>query len=270
MSTPPTMAEHFGWKYHPFSDTWRMKKPFQSEQDERILQQAILLLQHGKSFAVTGASGTGKSTLAEHLFTLLDVNYYRTLHIHYGGMQRAAILKALAEQLGVETSGRSLPLITKLQKHIGSLAGGSHPVYPVILIDDAQLLERQSFMDLCSLITCPPKKTVSASLILAGDELLSRQIQLAIMRPIGTRLTINFGIDPLSEKETAKFINSRLSGANAPKDLFEPDAITLIAAHCHGNRREIMNAGTLLLNEAYCRKENTVSAQLLTTCNLPH
>ncbi len=22
------MAEHFGWKFHPFSDTWRMDKPF--------------------------------------------------------------------------------------------------------------------------------------------------------------------------------------------------------------------------------------------------
>lgn len=264
----PTMAEHFGWKFHPFADTWRLDQPFCSNRDQRITDQALQLLQHGKSFALTGPSGAGKSTLVQHLLSRLDANYYHGLHIHYGGLQRSAVLKAVAEQLGVETNGRAVPLLIKLQKHIATIATGNHPVHPVILIDDAQLLERESLMDLCSLIVCPPKKAAAASLIIVGDQMLAKQMSLSVMTPIRTRLTVNFPMQPLTETDTEQFIAYRLGHAKAPKDLFEPEAVALMAAHCHGNRREIMNVGTLLLTEAFYRKENTVSAELFLGCDL--
>ncbi|MBR9984601.1 MAG: hypothetical protein KFF68_01705, partial [Desulfosarcina sp.] len=83
-----------------------------------------------------------------------------------------------------------------------------------------------------------------------------------------TRLTVNFRIEPLDEEETEQFIAFRLRCAQTPEDLFEPDALALVAAHCHGNRREIMNLGTLLLSEAYYRNEKTVSAALFVDCDL--
>jgi type II secretory pathway predicted ATPase ExeA len=54
------------------------------------------------------------------------------------------------------------------------------------------------------------------------------------------------------------------------KDLFEHDAVALITAHCRGNRRQIMNTATLLLDEAYYRQENTVNAQTTLECDLVH
>lgn len=268
MTKQPTMAEYFDWHDHPFSDTWRLDPPFYSQRDQRLANQALQLLQHGKSLAVTGPSGAGKSTLVEHLLSNLDPNYYRTVHVHYGGLQRTPLLKAIAEQLGVEINGRAVPLLIKLQKHITTLASGKQPVYPVFLIDDAQLLTRESFMDLCSLVVCPPKKSAAASLIIVGDEMLAKQMKLAVMTPIRTRLTVNFPMEPLSEQETEQFIFYRLAHAKAPKDLFEPEAVALIAAHCHGNRREIMNVGTLLLTEAFYRKEKTISQELFIGCDL--
>jgi general secretion pathway protein A len=262
------MAEHFGWHFHPFSDTWKIDPPFYSRRDQRLADQALQLLQHGKSFAVTGASGTGKSTLIEHLLSNLDANYYLKVHIHYGGLQRSALLRAIGEQLGVETNTRAVPLLVKLQKHIATMATGKPAVHPVIVVDDAQLLARESLMDLCSLIVCPPKKSVAASLIIVGDDMLANQLNLSVMNPIKTRLTVNFPLEPLSEKETEQFVAYRLSHAKAPKDLFELDAVALVAAHCHGHRREIMNVGTLLLSEAYYRKQKTVSAQLFMGCDL--
>ncbi len=267
-SNHQNLAEHFGWKFHPFSDTWPMDPPFYSQRDQRVADQGMQLLQHGKSFAVTGPSGAGKSTLVQHFLSSLDANYYHGLYIHYGGLQRTALLKTVCELLGVETNTRSVPLLVKLQKHIGMMATGKHPVHPVILIDDAQLLERESLMDLCSLIVCPPKKAAAASLIIVGDDVLAKQMALTVMKPIRTRLTVNFRIEPLSEIETEQFISFRLDCAQAPKDLFEPDALTLASAYCHGNRREIMNLGTLLLSEAFYRNEKSVSAQLFTDCDM--
>jgi len=123
-------------------------------------------------------------------------------------------------------------------------------------------------MDLCSLIVSPPKKTTAASLIVVGDDVLAKQMTLAVMTPIRTRLTVNFRLETLSEEETEQFIAFRLRCARAPEDLFESDALALVAAHCHGNRRKIMNLGTLLLSEAFYRNEKSVSAQLFTDCEL--
>jgi len=268
MTNQPTMAEHFGWHFHPFSDTWQIDPPFYSQRDRRLAEHGLQLLQHGKSFAVTGPSGSGKSILVEHLLSNLDANYYLKILIHYGGLQRNALLKAIGDQLGVETNGRAVPLLVKLQKHIAAISTGKQPVHPVILVDDAQLLARESLMDLCSLIVCPLKKRAAASLIIVGDDMLTKQMNLAVMNPIKTRLTVNFPMEPLSDQETEQFIAYRLSHAKAPKDLFEPDTIGLMAAHCHGHRREIMNVGTLLLGEAYYRKEKTISAQLFMGCDL--
>lgn len=263
-----SMAEHFQWHRHPFTDTWRLQAPFCSQRDQRIADQAELLLQQGKSLAVTGPSGAGKSTLVQHLLSNLDVNYYRRVYIHYGGLQRNALLKAVGDQLDVETNTRAVPLLIKLQKHIAGIATATHPIYPVIVIDDAQLMARESLMDLCSLIVCPPQKAAAASLVVVGDEMLAKQLQLAIMTPIRTRLTVNFTMQPLNEQETGQFIAFRLEHAKAPKDLFEPDAIVLIAAHCHGNRREIMNVCTLLLSEAFYSQEKTVNEQTFMNCDL--
>ena len=265
---PVTMAEHFGWKLHPFSDTYRLDEPFITQQDQRVTNQAQMLLQQGKSLALTGPSGSGKSKLIEHLLSHLDVNYYQPVLIHYGGLNRTGLLKAVADKFGVEITGRSVPLLVKLQKHIASVTSGSHAVHPVIVVDDAQQLERQSLMDLCSLIVCPPKKMAAASLIIVGDETLAKQLTLTVMKPIRTRLTINFRVESLTDQQVEQFIAFRVEFAKAPKDLFEPDTPALVAAYCHGNRRQIMNICTVLLAEAFYRKEKTISSQLFTECDL--
>lgn len=261
-------AEFFGWRRHPFSDAYPLSEPFLCEKERRTANAANSLFSVGKSLAVTGPSGSGKSTLLQYIFSQLDSNYYRPVLIHYGGLLRNGLVKAVADHLGVETNTRSLPLLMKLQKHILDMSSNQNGLYPVIAVDDAQLLERESLMDMCSLIVSPRKKTSAASLILIGDEFLAQKMDLDLMKPIKTRLTAIFKQEPLSEDDSQGFIRFRLEQANAPADLIMPDAQTLIIKHCRGNRRQIMNVATLLLEEAYFRKEKTITAQLVLSCDL--
>ena len=144
-----SMTEFFGWSCQPFADTYQLTAPFLGTKDERICRRALSLLNCGKSFAVTGASGTGKSTLVQHIVAQLDAKHYQPTYIHYGGLLRSGILKAVADCLGVDTAGRSMPLLVKLQKHILGLSADSNARYPVLVVDDAQLLEHDSLRDLC-------------------------------------------------------------------------------------------------------------------------
>jgi type II secretory pathway predicted ATPase ExeA len=267
-NSQPSMTEFFGYRHHPFADTHHKNDAFIGPKDERFRDRALSLLQYGKSFALCGPSGAGKSTMVTHLAGLLDPAIYKPVTLHYAGFNRSGMLRAIADRLGVDTSGRSVPLLIRLQKHLLQLTGAAHSLYPVLFIDDAQLLERESMMDLCSLMVSPEKKTVAASIVLIGDDTLSHRLAMAVMASVKSRLTAIFHMDPLDEESSERFIAHRLDQAEAPKLLFENEVVTLIAAHCRGNRRLIMNTATLLLNEAFLRKENTVNAQTMLECDL--
>ncbi len=264
----PSMAEFFNWHHHPFADTHPMATVFISEKDARIQDRALSLLACGKSFALCGPSGTGKSTLIAHLMGLLDPNCYKPVLLHYAGFNRSGLLRAIADRLGVDTNGRSTPLLIRLQKHLLQLTGSTNSLYPVLFVDDAQMLETESMLDLCALMVSADKKTTAASIVLTGDDILRSRFQLAAMAAVRTRLTAIFKFDPLNDQDSQQFITHRIKQAKAPNHLFENDAVAMIAAHCRGNRRLINNTATLLLDEAFYRQENTVNVQTMLECDL--
>lgn len=259
--------EFFNYREHPFADTYRLKEPYLGKQDTRFLRTAMSLIYTGKSFTLAGPSGAGKSTLVRYVLSQLDSNCYRPALVHYGGLMRNGLLKAIADVLGVDTNGRTVPLLIKLQKQIVQMASENRGMFPVFVIDDAHLMEKESLMDICSLMFNPHRETVAASFILVGDETLEKKLQLQIMAPVRTRLTGNFNLSALDDRECIEFIKFRLSNAKAPDALFDVDALSLIASHCRGNRRQIMNMGTMLLAEAFYRQERTISAELIHTCD---
>ncbi len=63
----------------------------------RFLKTALSLIGTGKSFTLSGPSGAGKSTLVHYVLSRLDGNCYRPAPVHYGGLQRNGILKAIVD-----------------------------------------------------------------------------------------------------------------------------------------------------------------------------
>jgi general secretion pathway protein A len=262
-----TPAEFFNYKHHPFADTYRLKTPYLGEQDNRFIRTALSLISTGKSFALSGPSGAGKSTLIHYVLSRLDTNCYRPSMVHYGGLQRNGMLKAIADVLGVDTTGRAIPLLINLQKQISKMASENRSIFPVFVMDDAHLMEKESLMDICSLMFNPLKEIVGASFILIGDETLEKKLSLQIMASVRTRLTGIFNLNTLNDDESMGFIKFRLSNAGTPETLFDPSALSIMSSHCRGNRRQIMNMGTLLLAEAFIRQEKTISPELIFNCD---
>ena len=67
----------------------------------------------------------------------------------------------------------------------------------------------------------------------------------------------------LDEKEIDRFVAYRLKAAKAAEDLFDSETVALISSHCRGNRRQLMNIATLLLDEAFFRQEKTIGSHLI-------
>lgn len=63
------------------------------------------------------------------------------------------------------------------------MASENRSVFPVFVIDDAHLMEKESLMDICSLMFNPFKETVGASFVLVGDETFKKNFLFKSCHP---------------------------------------------------------------------------------------
>jgi len=95
-------------------------------------------------------------------------------------------------------------------------------VFPVFVIDDAHLMEKESLMDICSLMFNPLKGTVGASFVLVGDETFEKKTFFAnhviCQNPAYRAVNLN----ALNDDESLEFIRFRVSNAMAPETPVRP------------------------------------------------
>jgi len=265
VSTTLSAAEFFGWKRHPFIDlpsetgidTLAVKR------DQELAHRAREFIKVSRSFALIGTPGAGKTTLVRTIINSLDSRSYRPIWLSYAGCNRGGVLRILAEKVGLELTRKGLPPLHKVQRHLALQQKEPGSPFPVIVVDDAQHLEVESIMDLCAILAHPDEQKALASLVLVGDESFDRILRLESRRAIASRMACVFRMQPLTQDETRTLLSRRLDAAKAPKDLFDDDAIELMAAQSRGNRRELMNLGVMLCIEAHSREEKSITAELI-------
>jgi len=256
---PASAAEFFAYRYPPFADTYEIGQPFRSPAESLILSRALALVRQGKSLAIYGEAGAGKSMLIKSITQELDSKAYRVATIPYGGLKPSAILRELCEAFGIDLTGRK-NLLPRLQKNFQP---NSEKPFPVIIVDDAHDMDKQSFIDLCSLLHDAQSRTAAAVLILAGQLVLKKMLALDIFAPVRTRMACRLLLPKLTIDESKEFIRYRLDVAQASPDLFHEQALESLAADCAGNRRTLMNLAALCLEEAARRQEKVITADIV-------
>jgi general secretion pathway protein A len=242
--------QFYGLRYAPFADTFEIHKPYRSDAEDLIVQRTTALLRQGRSVALYGEAGSGKSMLAKSIVEELDPKAFRIAQIPYGGMKPTAVLRDLCDELDIDTTGRK-NLISKLAHDFSRT---QEKPFPVIIVDEAHEMARQSYSDLCSLLHDTQKRTAAASLVLVGQPVLKKILELDM---------------PKCTLEDAKaFIAFRLDAAKASTQLFEDDALDALATDAKGNRRMLMNLAALCLEEAARRNDKVVTQEIVNTVTL--
>jgi type II secretory pathway predicted ATPase ExeA len=259
-----TALQFFGYRYPPFADTFEITEPFQSDSENLIAQRTTALLRQGKSIAIHGEAGTGKSMLVKTITAQLDAKEFRVAHIPFGGLKPSAILRDLCDELDIDTAGRK-NLLSRLATDFKR--SGDKP-FPVIVVDEAHEMQRQSFVDMCSLLHDARLRTSAAAVVLVGQPVLKKMLELDIYAPVRTRLTCLFSMPKLTLDDAKDFIAFRLHLAQADTGLFDSEAVTSIATDAKGNRRMLMNLAALCLEEAARRKDKVVTSEIVTAVSI--
>jgi general secretion pathway protein A len=234
------------------------EKPFNPTPDPRFLylstghREALAQLQYGvrerRGFLVlTGEVGTGKTTLLRTLLEHLDEDT-ACAFVFNSTLRFDEIIEYVLEDFGIEGSRTShAQRLFALNRFLTDRA--RHGRNTVLIIDEAQNLDVESLegVRLLSNFETPTEKLLQ--ILLVGQPELKKKLDLPILRQLKQRITLRCRIHPLSEEETANYIQHRLKTAVSPfragkpgagRDaIFSPKAIARICEYSGGVPRVV-------------------------------
>jgi N-acetylmuramoyl-L-alanine amidase/type II secretory pathway predicted ATPase ExeA len=217
----------------------------------------------GRGFlALIAEPGMGKTTL---LYQVLDGlrDTARAVFLFHTQCNSREFFQYLLSELGVDSTGMGLVAMhNKLNEMLFAelLAGRRF----VLIVDEAQNLDDSVLETIRLLSNFETSNTKLLQIVLAGQPQLGEKLGQKQLAQLLQRLTVVKHLEPLAPEETAGYIRHRLKVAGySGEELFEPEALALIAERSLGVPRKINKICFQALLEAHAESRHTVSPDIV-------
>jgi general secretion pathway protein A len=188
--------------------------------------------------ALIGDVGTGKTTLCRALLRELPhgVQSALVLNPHLSDME---LLGAIFDDLGLERRGATKgELMAALSQHL--LAAGAEGKTVVVILDEAQQMSVPALEQIRILSTLETATRKLLQIVLAGQPELEERLAGHELRQLDQRIAIRCHLEPLSRRDTHRYIEHRLRIAGLPGELpFTRAALNRIYDYSRGIPRVI-------------------------------
>jgi len=212
---------------------------------------------------ITGEIGSGKTTLVRHLLKKLPTNITTGL-ISNSPQGRQELLQWILMSLNRPFDGDYPSLFKRLQDFLhGQYAGGRRTI---LIIDEAQNLEAEALEHLRMISNINADNHQILQLILVGQPQLRDLLLAPQLHQFAQRISSDFHLRPLGEKDVANYIAFRLKAVGSPplpRTLFTLEACSIIAVASGGIPRMINILCDTAMVYAYARGERSISANLV-------
>lgn len=252
--------EFFGLSEKPFALTPNPRFVFLSEQ-YRTAEEALLygVAQKEGFMLVTGAPGTGKTTLCRDLLEKLDPQKYRVALIFNPFLNGVEMLQALLSEFGLgDTSTTSRKeLLDRLNTYLlQQLANGRTCI---AIFDEAQHLSTEFLEQIRVLSNLETDREKLIQIILVGQPELLKLVRTPQMAQLDQRVSVRCTFTHLSGDETERYIYHRLNVAGAKERVrFQEVGIRLIHSATGGVPRLINLTCDRALLAAYTAQARSI------------
>jgi len=234
---------------HVYLDHYHLKaKPFDLSPQPDFLwlgekhQEALATMRYGivedlGFLLLTGDVGVGKTALIHRLIQSLDSSTI-VAHITDPGLEALDFFRIMAAQFDIPAAFQSKgEFLVSLEEFLYD-AHKSHKKI-LLIVDEAQRLSHKMIdqIRVLSNIELSDKKLVN--IFLVGQPEFKQMLMADINRPLRQRIAVNYHIDPLTESETAAYIEHRMEVAGAKHRIFEPGAVLEVYQYTGGFPRSI-------------------------------
>ena len=255
--------EFFKLRQQPFGVTPDPAYLFPSRTHCEALDALTNGILDGRGFlALIAEPGMGKTTL---LYQVLEGmrDKARGAYLFQTQCDSREFFQYLLSELGVDATGMGLVAMhNKLNEMLFAelLAGKRF----VLIVDEAQNLDDSVLETIRMLSNFETENTKLLQIVLAGQPQLADKLAQPHLAQLAQRLTVVQRLEPFSPEETAAYIRHRVKlGGNSEDELFEQDALALIAAESRGVPRSVNRICYNALLEAHAQGARTVTPEIV-------
>ena len=233
-------------------------------------KEALALLAYAvrrrKAFTViTGEIGTGKTTLVQTLFTLLNRldGETRTAYISNPKLDAADFLRTICDELEIPgEKGTKRDYLARLQDYL--LECYEKKINVVLIIDEAQsmgfdLLEE---VRLLSNLETPQQKLLQ--IILLGQPELDAMLNDKRLRALKQRISVRYQMKPLNFRESFEYIQRRMRMAGSKQiAIFDQGALRALFRYTRGLPRMINIVSDNALLHGYASDRKVIDRKMI-------
>jgi type II secretory pathway predicted ATPase ExeA len=228
--------QFFGLSEKPFSLTPNPRFVFQSDQYRAAEEALIYGIGQKEGFMlVTGAPGTGKTTLCRDLLEKLDPEKYRVALLFNPFLNGIEMLQALLSEFGLgdATTTSRKELLDRLNTYLlQQLANGRTCI---AIFDEAQHLSTEFLEQIRVLSNLETDTEKLIQIILVGQPELLTLIRTPQMAQLDQRVSVRCTLTHMSREETGRYVYHRLNVAGARGRIrFQENAVRLLHAATTG------------------------------------
>ena len=252
--------QFYGLREKPFALTPNPRFVFQSEQ-YRVAEEGLLygIAQKEGFMLVTGAPGTGKTTLCRDLLEKLDPGKHRVALLFNPFLNGVEMLQALLSEFGLgdPTTTSRKELLDLLNTYLlQQLANGRTSI---AIFDEAQHLSTEFLEQIRVLSNLETDSEKLIQIILVGQRELLTLIRTPQMAQLDQRVSVRCTLTHLSREETGRYLSHRLMVAGSKGRIrFQEQAVHVLHRATGGVPRLINLTADRSLLAGYSAQRRTI------------
>jgi general secretion pathway protein A len=212
---------------------------------------------------LTGAIGTGKTTLLRALLAQLPPDTDPALVMNTAGLSGRDLLRLIAAELGLAGPFESkVDSIIALNSHLlGQLTAG---VNTVLVIDEAHNLNQDTLEEVRLLSNLETDSEKLLQIVLTGQPELRRKLADPTLRQLRQRIAIEHHLEPLGRYDVMSYLAHRIAVAGGRCDqIFAAGCEAVFFAFSQGCPRLISLLAERALLSAYTKQLRPVPVALV-------
>jgi len=237
---------YYGMSCNPFSKEMDIINPYGSNDFQELTNRFKYLTEIKGIGVFTGSPGLGKTFSLRSFAKSLNPDLYKVIYISATrNMTSFDFFKEIGNAFQIDTgSCYKTDLYHNIQKEILLLVEQERRM-PIIIIDDAQNLSKEIFLNLKILYEFEMDSKDYITLLLVGKPELKTELSKNIYDYLKQRILVNYKLEGLERQEVKDYVKTRLLLANVNHELFSEDALNALYSCSKASPRRL---NTLILN----------------------